>query len=130
MATAGFIHSIGVSYKNDAGSIASTTSTVTGDQELNYDSAVAAGAVNAHVVASILHATLLSVCLYSDQAVTIKTNSTSSPEETITLAAKQQIAWNNLSTGACPFSGDITALYISNPGTVVANVKVRTLSNI
>lgn len=126
----GFTHSIGVSYKTAEGNIASTTSSQTGDQEFNYDAAVSAGAVNAAVLAPITKADLLSVCIYSDQAITIKVNSTSSPQEVITIAAKQQVQWNVASPFACPFSGDVTEFFISNAGAVPANVSIRTLSQI
>ena len=65
--------------------------------------------------------------LRSDQAVSIKTNSTASPGQTINLVANQMIQFG-LSMGLTnPFTVDVTKLYVSNAGTVNANFKVRVL---
>jgi len=43
--------------------------------------------------------------------ITVKTNSDSAPQETLTLIAGEPVQWAAANTLACPFSGDITALY-------------------
>lgn len=48
------------------------------------------------------------------RAITIKTNSSGSPQETFTLAANEFICWDvDDPTAECPFAGDVTALYIT-----------------
>jgi len=54
---------------------------------------------------------LKSLYMKSDKDLVIETNDGSSPQETITLIAGEPVCWAAANTLACPFSGDITALY-------------------
>ena len=74
-----FTHSIGVTYKNDAGTITSTTNTYTGDLEHNFDQAVPISTTNQTTSIAFTKSKIVSLVIYSDQALTIKTNSTSTP---------------------------------------------------
>jgi hypothetical protein len=63
------------------------------------------------------------IYLMSDADVVIETNSTSAPQETITLKAGVAVAWKyGASPGSAPFSGDVTMLYVSNAGAAAANL--------
>ena len=48
----------------------------------------------------------------SDQALTVKTNSSGTPQETFNLVANRQIVWQ--SGDSSIFAGDVTSLFISN----------------
>jgi hypothetical protein len=60
--------------------------------------------------------------IYSDQALTIKTNDSSSPQETIALSAGEHIVFQ--SGGSAPFSDDVTALFVSNASGSTATLKI------
>lgn len=64
-------------------------------------------------------------------AVTIKTNSSGSPDKTFTIASGGGVVvWDKNGGEANPFgSTDVTTLFLSNPGTTVADVDFRALLN-
>lgn len=126
-----FTHSVGVLYKDDAGTISSTTHSYTDDTEYGLDGLVLAGAVNKEFDIALTLANLKSLVLFSDQAITIKTNSTSSPQDTIVLQAGKEVVWTNdgAAGGANPFAGNVTKFYISNAGLKDANFKFRALAH-
>ena len=125
---AGFTHSEGVTYKNDAGTITSTTNLYTGDLEHNFDLAVPVSTTNFPTAIAFAQNKIVSFVLFADQALTVKTNSTTTPQETIALAKGQQIVWTTAHLEDCPFSADVTNIYLTNASSsVVANFKFRML---
>ena len=102
---------------------------VTGDYEILSDITVAAAASNVAYNLPIDISRIESVLIQSDAAMTILTNSTGSPTDTITLAASNDFTVR-YSTAAGdsatnPFSGDVTVLYVSStPG---GTLKLRLL---
>lgn len=124
-----FTHKIGATYSDDSGTITSVTNTYQDDTQIELDMLAVAGANNKEYDVALTLANVKSLVLYSDQPVTIKTNSTSSPQDTITLAAKQQKIFtaDGLAGGANPFAGNLTKFFITNAGASDANVKFRAL---
>jgi hypothetical protein len=117
-----FTHKIGQTYTDDAGTMAAVVASYQGDGQLAVDGSVANGAT-VEFVFPITVAKLISVGLYSDQAVTIHTNSNSVPDDSVSLAAKQLVAWANDHAEDAPFSVDVTSLYVHNASGSTANVK-------
>jgi hypothetical protein len=127
-----FTHSVGVLYKDDAGTISSTTHSYTDDTEYGVKETITAGAVNKEVDIALTVANLKALVLYCDQAVTVKTNSTGAPQETITMTALREIIWTTdgaAGVTTIPFAGNITKFYISNAGIKDANFQFRALSH-
>lgn len=125
-----FTHSTGITYKTAEGTIASTTDTYTADAEYALDDVVAASTTNKEFDLALTKNNIKSMVLYSDQAVTINTNSTGAgASDTIVLAAKIQLVWNTDSHFSIPFSGNVTKFYVTNSGGVAANLKFRFLAN-
>ena len=56
--------------------------------------------------------------MVADAALTVKTNSSGAPQETFTLVADQPIIWTSVSGVAIPFAGDVTALYVTQAGSL------------
>lgn len=56
---------------------------------------------------------LVAVELLATGPMTIKTNSSSAPRETITLAAGVPLQWDAQSGLACPFAGAVTGLFVT-----------------
>lgn len=53
------------------------------------------------------------ICLECDQDVTVKTNSSGSPQETISLIAGRPIIWQTGDSSAL-FAGDVTSFFVTN----------------
>jgi hypothetical protein len=127
----GFTHTLGVTYKTDAGTIASTTDSYTGNAENDLDTSVAAGASNSEFDIQVTVAKIQSMVLYADQNMVIKTNSTASPGNTVNLTAKKQVVWNTDSVMAKPFTSDVTKIFVTNSNTVTAaTLRIRVLEDV
>lgn len=124
-----FTHTLGVTYKTDAGTITSTTDSYQADCEHDIDDSVPASTTNKEFDIAITKANIKSMVLYSDQSVTLKTNSTTSPTDTITMAAKKQVVWNTDSLNSCPFTSDITKIFVTNSTAAAAKLAIRFLLN-
>jgi hypothetical protein len=67
------------------------------------------------------------IFILSTTALTLETNSGSTPTDTITLAANVPLLWTTNDGSANPFSGDITALYATNSSGSAATLDIRVL---
>src|SRR5438445_750236 len=102
-----YTHKITTGYTSDMGAISSTVETFVGTAQVGIDVPVVAGAVNALEALAITQANIVSICIFSDKGLTVKTNSSGSPQETITLTAGSQVTWTLNSAHACPFAGNV-----------------------
>lgn len=122
------IHTLGISYTVSGNNIVNALVNQTGDEEVDIDVAVAPSTTNAEYDQTLTVAALKSVVLYSDQALTIKTNSSSAPQDTINLVAGQAIVWQPAGGFSAPFAGNVTKFFLTNAsGTLTANFKMRAL---
>jgi hypothetical protein len=87
-----------------------------GTQNPLLDVVLPAGTVDQVQAFAFPIATLQSVFILSDQNVTLKTNSSSSPANTINLKAGNPLCWS-ISSGyfACPFGVDVTQIFLTAP---------------
>lgn len=123
-------HTITTSWSNGSTPLQGA-SVNTSDGEINRSltgaDAVPGSTTNQAITIAFLLAGLKSIYLLSDQDVAIKTNSSGSPQETINLKAGQPIIWAQ-GLGLAPlFAGNITAMYVTNAGSVAANVNICVL---
>lgn len=124
-----FTHKIGQTYTDATGTIKSIVSTYTADCELGVDDTVNAGATDKEFDAVVTKDNILSMVITCDKAVTVKTNSDTSPQDTISLAAGQAIIWANDHTETCPFTGNVTKFYVTNAGSAAARFQFAVLLN-
>jgi len=68
-----------------------------------------------------------SLLFFCTSALTIKTNSSSSPTQTIALSAGVALIWNIGSQTSCPITADVTKLFLSNDTPSGARVEMRVL---
>ncbi|HEY4359400.1 MAG TPA: hypothetical protein VGN17_00425 [Bryobacteraceae bacterium] len=127
-------HTVTRTYKNQGSTARTLTETVSGNTERNLAVTVSASTNNHEVDLAFLHADLKSLSITSDQAVTIYTNAASSmsPQDTIPIAAGQVLIWT-LATdliARCPFSDNVTALFITNTGGTAANIYIDSILTI
>jgi hypothetical protein len=124
-----FTHTLGVTYRTDAGTIINTSEAVVGTKNAGFDMQIMPGVTSSNDVA-IAPSLLQSLMMFSDQPTTIMTNDPHAPQDTITLKANVPLTWTINSWFPVPFqTGAITLIYITNTGPSPANVKIRLLSN-
>jgi len=124
-----FTHLRSVSYSVDGAQVVNVNTTQTGTEEQNVDVEISASTTNEQLNFAITLANLKSAMLYADNPVALKTNSTGSPQETITLGPGQEIAWQTGDPGSAPFAGNVTTVFATNSSTTTpVNVKIRALS--
>ncbi|HEY4360100.1 MAG TPA: hypothetical protein VGN17_03995 [Bryobacteraceae bacterium] len=127
-------HTVVRTYKNQGSTARTLSETVSGNTERNLAVQVAGTTTNHHVVITWVQADIQSLSITSDQAITIYTNaaSGSSPQDTIAIAAGQVLIWT-LATdlvARCPFSDDVTSIYITNSGSTAANIFIDSVLSI
>jgi|GEM_PF-2354798 len=124
-----FTHSITKGYKSDEGSITSVVSSITGDAEVGVESTLAVGATNTHFAIAVTKTQILAMVLYCSTSCTVKTNSSSSPQDTIAIAAGAQIVYegSGASGAVIPFASDVTGFYVTNNDPKAGNFKFRAL---
>lgn len=125
-----FQHKISIAYTDGASAVSSEVVTVTDEAQVAYEDVVAAGASNVEADIAFNFGDIKACCLVSDKDVTIKTNSSSAPDDTISLTAGKALIWYEGARGTNPFTADVTKLFLSNAGGVNANVKVHVLLHI
>jgi hypothetical protein len=111
-------HRTSTTVRSNAGSVTAYTGTYTGTHEFNLEDTFAIGTNVAQDCAADV-STIVSLAISSTTAATIKTNSSGTPDDTLTLVANKPIIWNTdmLATlgVACPLTVDITTgLFITN----------------
>lgn len=102
----------------------SKTVTITSQLEALYDYTVASGQTNLEVPLAFDEDALKSIFITSDKAITIKTNDSGSPQETIALAANQVIFWDSSSSATKPVSDDVTKIFITNASGATATITI------
>lgn len=88
------------------------TITATGEASSEMDVSVPI-ATNTQVNLTAPYASIKCIEWLSDVALTVKTNSTSVPDQTITLAANVPMIWINGGSGTNPITADITKIYVT-----------------
>ncbi len=122
-----FTHTLGITYRTPEGLIASTTAAYIGPEEAGLDSTVADGSTDQEFDIAIPLAQIISMVLWSDKNVHIKTNDSGSPQEEIDLIAGRQVVWNTDMPVAAPFSNDVSKFFVTNSSGAVAKIKFRVL---
>ncbi len=118
-----FTHTLNWQY-TASGNTESQNLTVQADGEDNRDITVAALAAD-YLVAYVLdYSQCKGVFILADADMTLETNSSSAPDQTISLTANVPVAWV-YGAGTCPITADITSLYVTS--TAGGTLKIRTL---
>lgn len=97
------------------------------DSEKNLDIAVPENSTNLAIAFTCDVSELQSLYLVSTVNMTLKTNSTSSPQETLTLVANEPVIWWDGNPLTMPFAGDITALYATTGAVGDGTLSIRSL---
>lgn len=114
-----------------ASSTLSGVITETADSKPPYDIDLTSSETNKLVAATIDVSQLKSFYILPLAEITLKTNSSSAPDDTYTIPAGVPFRWTNTESSwyPCPFSADVTALYITNGVAAANNVKMDFLED-
>ncbi len=122
-----FTHRVGQTYSSNNGTVSSVTTTLTSDSEVAVDATIAAATTDRLVDVRVVVARLQSFVMYSSTAVTVETNSASTPTNTITIPAGGSVVWYTGAPYANPLTADVTSLFVTNSGATAANFKFAAL---
>ncbi len=117
-------HKVLTTYRTANGDVCGTA-TETADAEIAVDVSLSAESADVEIDVAFVRSKCKSILLYADKAVTIDTNSTSSPGDTIELQADKPWVWQNGGYVAQPLQADVTKLYAS--AALATTLKVRVL---
>lgn len=123
-------HTLTFTATGGSGSLSNLQVQSSGTVGTDVDVTVAASTSDQAYPLAIDISELESIYLYADGALTLETNSSSSPQETITFAANQPLVWYNGMPGIAVgdiFGGDVTSVFLTN-GTG-STVRLRGLVN-
>ena len=107
--------------------------TKTADGQASYSGSVVTATTNQEVSMAFTTTNVVAIYLYSSTDLTVKSNSSGSPDDTITLDGGVPLVWIKDSGITCPFagsSGAITKLYITNASGSTATVEFRVLKDV
>jgi hypothetical protein len=113
------VHNILRQYKTPSGAAIQLAEAPSGNAESNLNDS-APIAANHQYFRTYTRSKLLSLCISASDAITIYTNnpSGSSPQDTIAIPAApgQTLIWTLAADGLskCPFSADVTTVYVTN----------------
>lgn len=121
-------HTYTVAAYNGANTI-SKSNTVSQGGELEINEAIPANQTNLSVAFAFVKAKLQYIMLVADVNMTLKTNSSGAPQETINLLAGFPYFWE-LAGGyfANPFIGNVTSLFVTN--TTAGTLQIRGLVDV
>jgi hypothetical protein len=106
-------HTMTYGFSNGGGTTDTVTVSKSAGAENNIDENIAQSQTNKLVAFAVDVSQLKSLWIKSSAAMTIKTNSSSAPDNTLTLAADVPVKWQEGDAHACPLTVDVTALYIT-----------------
>jgi hypothetical protein len=114
---AGITITLSRGFKSKEVSITDASESLVVDNLLNWEKTLPASASNAQFAATFAFANIKALgisCKGGEAGITLKTNSTSTPGDTITIKPNAPLIWSVNDNGACPFTANVTAIYITN----------------
>jgi hypothetical protein len=115
------------SYTTQDGVIVQSTFTYSADSEAGLNLVVAGLTTNQPIAIALTIAQIRSMVIWSNLAVTLKTNSSGSPQDTFNLVADKPLMWDTDTWYPIPFLGNVTEMFVTNPGAQAATVVLRFL---
>lgn len=106
------------------GNQVSKLKTYTGGARLSISETIAGSSTNAQVVGTLDVSQVVSFVMVSNVACTVKTNSTGSPADTITLVADVPYVWTSDSYDSFQLGTDVTVFYVTVPGTAASTFQI------
>jgi len=125
-----FTDTIAVTYTGNGKAVNAKTGTYSGNKDAGVAGVVPAG-TEVHFDVAFPFATIQSMIMASDQNVEVNTNDASGggsvDDGPIALKATAAIVWATDHVEACPFTANVTKVYVKNTGTIDAKFDLRVL---
>jgi hypothetical protein len=112
--------------RTNNGSFGTNTNSYSVEGEHVIEVPIPAASTNLLIAFTLDVSTVIALGISASKALTIKTNSSSAPDDTITLADSESIIYGNDEPDAVanPFTTDVTALYVTNAGAAASVLKI------
>lgn len=101
----------------------SSSESIAASASVSLEESVPDSSTDLQINVNIVENDLTSFALVATQDVTIKTNSSGSPQETISLKANRPLIWG-AGGGTKPISDDISAFFVTNSSGSDATIKL------
>ena len=103
--------------------IGSVDFTIVGENMFRSSRSVAASTTNELVTCEVDYTDLLLVYIHGDQDFTLKTEDSTTPEQTFTFVANEPILWTDSSPVSCPFTTSFDNMYVTT-GAIPASLNL------
>ena len=123
-----FTHTITTNYSDNGGLVVAQPNVYTGQTQASYDGTIAANATNFLIDLAWPLTGMQALLIWSNINLTVLTNSSSSPAQTINVTANIPIKWGAQEGNANPITAAVTSLYVTNATANPATFKVRALT--
>jgi hypothetical protein len=123
-----FTHTITTNYADNAGVVVAQPNAYTGQTNASYDGTIAANATDFLIDMAWPLTGMQALLIWSDTNLTVKTNSNTTPVQTIAVSANVPIKWGALEGNTNPITAAVTSLYVTNATANPAKFKVRALT--
>lgn len=104
--------------------------TFSGELNVALNQSIANGAVDQEIILGIDTSQLQCIVLHSDRDLTIKTNDSAAPTDTLTMQAGIPRVWRTGDYAALFLTADVTKIFVSNASGADANLKILTLEDL
>ena len=129
-------YQVATTVRTNNGSVTVPTVSVTGDAELVYDDSIAAATTNKEIVLAVDVSEAKCIVIVTDglttgKTMTLKTNSSGTPVDTLTLVpGALGVVWFTGSTAPNPFSADVTKFFVSSDDTVARRLRIYVCADV
>jgi len=124
-----FTHTIQTIYSG-TGTALDKSKSISAGSEQNISEAIADSTTDALIAGFTCdYSQLKMIMIFSDQTITLETNSPSAADQTITITAGVPFVWIYESGITNPITTDVTALYATNASGSTANLEIRKLED-
>jgi hypothetical protein len=120
---------ISISYVGDGVTLVSVSVPESADSVSEFADVIAANATNQLVNIAFPVTGLQSLLISATGALTLKTNSATTPANTLVLAANVPYIWTQANADVCAITVAVTAIYASNAAATPVTLTIRALSN-
>lgn len=106
-----------------------STQIINAGAQHSLDESIADGATDLEVAFTLDISATKSFMIKADQAMTVKTNDSGSPTDTLSLLAGVPYIWHENSLGTFLLTGDVTALFVTNASGTAGTLTIEALSD-
>lgn len=114
-----------------AATLSGSVTETLGDTDISSDIALTSSQANKQLDIVIDVSAMRSLFILCENAIVIKTNSSGSPDNTLTIPANTPVSWQRTLNAIfpCPLTSDVTALYITNGAASATTAYIRISSD-